>query len=213
MSSALRSVITLVLVCAVSGEKEASTGITFGSKHSGLQLMGTGVRTKGPIKVYATALYVAPLACKVSSLRKYKGKEVSGVGKAFYQDLVAASFAKCVVLKMAMGVSKEKLVGALSDSLLPRMASNKKDVTPFSDALLEGCKRYAAGGKASKGTELAFGMVGGKLSVKVNGNQVGSIKSNALCKALLQCYMDDKSVSPSLKRNSCAGILALLEGQ
>lgn len=205
-----QAVVVLVAFAAVgSCERESATGITFADKRAGLALVGTGVRTKGPIKVYAAGLYAAPMGCKMS-MRKYKDTSPSNAGAPFYNDLVNAGFAKAIVLKMAMGISKEKLVGALSDSVRPRMKGGKDALPQFADLILSGCERHAAGGKASKGTELAFGLQGSAMSVSVNGKACGSVKSPALCKALLSCYLDEKAVSPSLKRKCAEGVVGLL---
>jgi len=202
-------VIAAFVAVGVQCAKEPATGIAFSEKDSGNKLVGTGVRTKGPIKVYAAGLYVAPMGAKMT-LRKYKDVSPEDLKADFFNDLVKASFAKTIVLKMAMGITKEKLVGALSESVRPRMGGGKDALPKFADLLLTGCERYGAGGKAAKGTELAFGLQGSAMSVAVNGKTCGTVKSADLCKALAMCYFDDKSVSPSLKRSCAAGILSLL---
>jgi len=207
-SSALLVALTALLV-AVQGAKEPATGIAFGDRYSGSKLVGTGVRTKGPIKVYAAGLYVAPMGTKVA-MRKYKDSSADSVKSEFYNDLVKSSFGKIIVLKMAMGISKEKLVGALSESVRPRMRSGGDALPKFADLLLTGCERHTPTGKASKGTELAFDMQGSTMSVAVNGKSCGQVKSADLCKALAGCYFDDKSVSTSLKRSCAEGIIAML---
>jgi len=45
---------TLRLVHAM---KDKATGVAFAPKKDGLEIFGTGVRKKGPIKVYAVAMY------------------------------------------------------------------------------------------------------------------------------------------------------------
>lgn len=189
-----------------SAAKDPSTGLSFGESHSGSKLAGLGTRTKGPLKIYSAALYVNPTMVRFK-LGKYKGQPADGLKQEFYDALVKSSVIKVIVLKMAMGISKEKLANALSDSVRPRMGGDLDAVPKFADAILSG---FQAGGKASAGTELAFGLQGNGLCVSVNGKSCGSVKSSKLVEALTKCYMDDKAVSPALKRSCASGILNML---
>ncbi|KAJ1624846.1 chalcone isomerase [Pavlovales sp. CCMP2436] len=196
----------LALACLVEGAKDQATGISFPDTYGGAKLAGVGTRYKGPLKIYSAGVYVNPTLTKFK-LGKYKGTPVDAVKQDFYQDLVKADVAKTIVLKMAMGISREKLASALSDSVKPRMVGDLAAVPKFAEAILAG---FAAGGKASSGTELAFGLKGSSMCVSVNGKPCGAIKSPALVSALLRCYLDDKAVSPALKKACAHGVLGML---
>jgi hypothetical protein len=207
-SALARSVFVVLsaLVACAAGAKDQATGISFADTYGGAKLAGVGTRYKGPLKIYSAGVYVNPTMAKFK-LGKHKGASADAVKQDFYQDLIKAGVAKTIVLKMAMGISKEKLASALSDSVKPRMAADLAAVPKFAEAILAG---FSAGGKASLGTELAFGLQGSSMCVSVNGKQCGSVKSPALVSALLRCYLDDKAVSPALKKACAHGVLGML---
>ena len=147
----------LVADVSSAGLKEARTGITFPAKSGGGSLTRLGVRTKGPIKVYAVGLY-------------------EGGG------------AQTFMLKMSYGVGAQKMSSALSDALKPRIGDAKL-ISDFETTLVQGLPDGAP-----KGTELVFGTGGGKLSLAVNGNKVGSIASKPLAAAFANIYCDNNAV-------------------
>ncbi|KAG8466300.1 hypothetical protein KFE25_002056 [Diacronema lutheri] len=196
-----------VLATVVSAAKDSATGIVFPDTYAGSKLAGLGTRYKGPLKIYSAAVYVSPSAAKFK-LGKFKGVAPDAVKKDFFEALVSSSAAKVIVLKMAMGISKEKLASALSDSVRPRMGGGDLDAVPkFAGAILSG---FQPDGKAASGTELAFGLQGSSMCITVNGKKCGTVKSAKLVDALLKCYMDDKAVSPALKRSCAQGVLSML---
>lgn len=205
----------LLLIAALcglaTGRVEPATKINFKDSQGGQSLVGVGVRKKGPIKVYGVGMYADKLGAKMalSKFSKYKDSPVSEVPAAFYQALTG-SFGKTLVLKMSYGVSKEKMAGALASSIKPRMGGGGGQVlADFEQALLDGCEAHAKGGRACAGTEFAFKVKGSSLGVSVNGKQVKTLSSAPLCKALLNCYFDAKTVSPALKSTCAEGLLAM----
>ncbi|KAL1520786.1 hypothetical protein AB1Y20_022350 [Prymnesium parvum] len=188
---------------------EPSTGIDFPEKRSGQSLVGVGVRKKGPIKVYGVGMYVDSLSSKLS-MSKFKSTALDKVDDAFYKACVEGGFGKTLVLKMKLGVSREKMAGAIAESVKPRMTGDKGAVSKLEESLLTGCEKFAVDGRAGAGTEFSFAMRGGNMGVSVNGKDVTTIKSQALCHALLNCYLDGKTVSPALKATCAEGILASL---
>lgn len=159
-------------------KKEPRTGIVFPDPHQSMRLQKTGVRTKGPIKVYA-------------------------VGQ--YDD-------STFLLHMTYGVGAEKMTKALKDALEPRLKSSGEngddsDLKEFEQLMLKGLPRGAP-----KGTQMTFGTGGGKLTLQVNGKQIGKIGSKPLAKAFAGIYTDGKAVcalkSPSVEGDDGDGKLS-----
>ena len=149
------AILTFALAALASADvSESRTGISFPEKRNGAALSKLGVRTKGPIKVYA-------------------------VGE--YDD---GSF----LLKMSYGVSAQKMVSALGDALKPR-CSDAASIAEFEACLLKGLPDGAP-----KGTQMAFGTGGGKLSVAVNSKSVGAVGSKKLASAFAGIYSDKNAV-------------------
>ncbi|CAJ1949957.1 unnamed protein product [Cylindrotheca closterium] len=163
----LKIFLLIVLLQCWSSEalkKEPRTGIVFPDPYQSKRLQKTGVRTKGPIKVYA-------------------------IGQ--YDDTT-------FLLHMTYGVGAEKMTDALKDALEPRLSNKNKnggdgstdeELKEFEQLMLKGLPKGA-----SKGTQLTFGTGGGKLSLQVNGKQIGTIKSKPLSKAFAGIYTDRKAV-------------------
>jgi hypothetical protein len=76
----------------------------------------------------------------------------------------------------------------LSDALKPR-CSAKDAIDDFESLLSKGCPRGVP-----KGTSLAFGTGGGKLTVSVNDKNIGSVGSKPLSQAFAGIYTDKNAV-------------------
>uniref|UniRef100_A0A7S0Q024 Chalcone isomerase domain-containing protein n=1 Tax=Coccolithus braarudii TaxID=221442 RepID=A0A7S0Q024_9EUKA len=200
----------LLLLCAGTHARvEPATKVGFKDSLNGQPLVGVGVRKKGPIKVYGIGMYVDAMGSKMS-LSKYKQHESAlKLPASFFEDILGG-FGKTLVLKMVYGVSKEKMAGALAESIKPRMTGGLAAVSEFEQMLMDGCETHAKDGRACAGTEFQFGVRGSSLGVHVNGKKVGTINSKPLCRALLKCYFDSKSVAPALKSTSAEGLLERL---
>ncbi len=201
LKHSLASAVLCLAVAGCEGRLEPATKIDFKDKRGGQDLVGVGVRKKGPIKVYGVGMYVDPLGSRLA-LKKYRGK-AELPAPAFL-----AGFGKTLVLKMSFGVTKEKIASALVESIKPRMSGGGNAIEQFEAILLDGCERYAKGGRACVGTEFAFAIKGSSLGVAVNGKSAGSVSSQPLVQALLKCYFDGKPVSPGLKATCSEGLLA-----
>lgn len=143
----------LLLAGATHAATEPRTGVNFPDKFKGASLSKWGVRTKGPIKVYAVGQY-------------------------------DNSF----LLQMTFGIGAEKMASALTDALKPR-CSDKGKMDEFRALLVQGLPNGCP-----KGTQLAFGTGGGKLSLEVNGKNVGSIGSKPLATGFGGIYTDRNAV-------------------
>uniref|UniRef100_A0A7S3K7G9 Chalcone isomerase domain-containing protein n=1 Tax=Aureoumbra lagunensis TaxID=44058 RepID=A0A7S3K7G9_9STRA len=149
-----------VVVALVGGVVEKGTGFDFPTKNPKLgKLSSLGLRKKGPIKVYAVGMY--------EDAFKHKG----------------------FMLKMAMGVSAQKMTNALVDAVKPRLKNDSSALEKFSDLMLKGLPDGC-----SKNMCLLFGTSGGKLSLFVNEKLVGSVSSKALTKAFADIYCDNNAV-------------------
>ena len=137
-----------------AAKKEPKTGVSFPDKFKGSALSKTGVRTKGPIKVYA-------------------------IGQ--YSDTT-------FLLQMTYGVNANKMASALISALQPR-CNDKSKIDEFEQLMLKGLPNGAP-----KGTKLAFTTNGGKLTLDVNGKNVGTIGSKSLATAFANIYTDKNAV-------------------
>uniref|UniRef100_A0A7S1UL69 Chalcone isomerase domain-containing protein n=1 Tax=Grammatophora oceanica TaxID=210454 RepID=A0A7S1UL69_9STRA len=122
----------------------------------------------------------------------YKGSNLESLGvrtKGPIKVYGVGKYDHTFVLKMSMGVGSAKMTNALADALKPR-GCDQDTIEEFSSVLLGGLPKSGA----SKGTSLAFGTDGGKLSIAVNDKHVGTIPSKPLAKAFAGIYTDGKAV-------------------
>jgi uncharacterized protein len=153
--------------------QEPRTGIEFDPIVQNLSLEKLGVRTKGPIKVYAVGQY---------------GKS-SRTGNNNNNGKLNLAF----VLKMSMNVSREKLSSALMDALEPRcqkFGCEANTNVEFRDMVLQGLPLEGA----KSGTTLIFNTSGNKVSLTVNNKRKGKIVGKAVAKAFAAIYTDNKAV-------------------
>jgi len=189
MSTFVCFLLLLLLVAVDAGSiKETATGVTF-SDHEGFtqQVLGLGVRTKGPFKVYAVGLYGSRDALVQNCKGCKSSKEVLPLLEKFVQD-------GTLVLKMVRDVGSETMAGALSDAIKPRIKGDSSALDKLRSvvvaALPTGCP---------KNTELKFLCSGSSVGVSVNGQKKGDISSSALSKAFIKTYVDEHAVSASLR--------------
>jgi hypothetical protein len=192
------------------------------------QLCGVGCRVKkiGPaaVNVYAVGMYV-----DVKTMKSRCGGKV--VDKDFVKVVKTEVFDKTLVLKMARNVGKDKMVSALGDSVKPRMTNDHGEIftaldwsmrmveshnfhnhtgalVSFQELLQKGMD--ANGGEASSGMQFGFAVKGESLCVTVNGNDAGTVKSSALCAAMVDTYLDENAVSQDAKKSILSGMSGFL---
>mmetsp|Transcript_7146 Transcript_7146/g.10247 ORF Transcript_7146/g.10247 Transcript_7146/m.10247 type:complete len:214 (+) Transcript_7146:177-818(+) len=193
----------LMILCMTSYHRVAAmtdkaTGIDFPSQMGELDLLGVGVRKKGPIKVYSVGMYATSTVRESIS---HLSKQVERV-KAFagLRSSVHSNPPTTFLLKMNMKVGAEKMASAIADSVSPRHSNgDSSDVSSLKGLILDG---VAKGGAASKGTSLRFDCSEEGVDVAVNGKIEGTVESSTLGKSFCDVYLDDKCVSPAL-RDSC----------
>lgn len=173
--------------------KDKATGITFAPKSNGLEIFGVGVRKKGPIKVYSVGMYSSPaLKEKLQEIR------LSANEKAALQTLQsgAKEIGTTFVLEMSFKVGAEKMAKAIADSVGGRY--NSKEVNELKDLI---AKSVAKKGAATKGTKLQFDCSSKGVEVSIDGEVQGSVGSQELASAMCDVYLDDKCVSPALRKH------------
>jgi hypothetical protein len=122
---------------------------------------------------------------------RYKGSSLDAMGVRYKGPIrvyAVGKYADTFLLKMAMGVSAEKIASSTADAVRPR-CSDKAAVEKFQTMLVTGLPNGCA-----KGTSLAFGTGGGKLSIAINDKGIGSISSKPLAKAFAAVYTDKNAV-------------------
>ena len=188
----------LALLGLAAAAVERATGVTFleTSGMTSLQLAGTGVRAKGPIKVYAVGMHIprSQVAAKVKAL---KPKTANDVEKELPKLISEAH----ITLKMVREVAATTMASALSDAVAPRMQGRDAAACKSFEKLI------LAGGACKKGQEIKFFCSKSAVGVSINGKKQGDVSSAALSKALIGTYTDKGAVSGSLKSSLAATLL------
>lgn len=174
---------------------EYATGISFAPKlHNGLYLVGAGVRKKSVVKVYAVAMYSEP---RVLVSASSSPASLQDAARNFDSPTSMTSF----LLEMVYSTGAEKIAGAIGESVKPRYNGNPADISRLEALIVEGMN--GIGGQATKGTTFRFDCSGEGVAVSVNGMEQGVAAFNGLGSAFVAVYMDENSVSPTLK-DSCS---------
>eukprot|EP00546_Thalassionema_frauenfeldii_P009983 CAMPEP_0178923438 /NCGR_PEP_ID=MMETSP0786-20121207/16719_1 /TAXON_ID=186022 /ORGANISM="Thalassionema frauenfeldii, Strain CCMP 1798" /LENGTH=181 /DNA_ID=CAMNT_0020597933 /DNA_START=135 /DNA_END=680 /DNA_ORIENTATION=- len=171
---------------------DPATGIQFSSRIEDREIAGVGVRKKGPIKIYAVGMYV-PDAVKeaVSDMSKSSKDAMNALREN------AKSSNATFLLKMNFKVGAEKMASAIAESVAPRHSGSETEISDFKSMIANGIS-----GAAKKGTTFQFDCSEDGLKVTVDGKDQGVVPSAGLAQAFCDVYLDDKAVSPAL-RKSC----------
>jgi len=179
--------------------KEKATGVSFNSKlDDGLYLVGCGVRKKAIINVYAVAMYSSPAALEALSpfpngkQKKEAQVALRNAARTFGPSSPTTSF----VLEMTFKADGKAIAEAIAEGVKPRQGGSGSDVKELENLIVQGVA--AKGGQATKGTVFRFDCTEEGVSVSVDGNVQGSVKSAGIGSALVDVFMDDKAVSPQL---------------
>ena len=178
-----------VMSVSSSGVKESATKQHYNSEELGHQLLGVGVRKKGPFSVYAVGAYSTPTCNRLVDLTKKK--ILSILGNDSVQDETV------FLLKMNMKVSSGKISKAISDSVGQRLKNNSdpNSLSSLSNMISTGLKSN----HAVKGSSLLFHCKEGDVEITVNNKVIGCVPG--IGAAFHQVYLDENSVSPKLKEN------------
>lgn len=176
-----------------------------------LFLMGTGVRVKIIINVYAFGFYIAPTDAQ-KELMNWKGKDKDTLSKddAFYDKMLKGNFTKMIRLDMDFDVSAEDMANAFKDSVEPRI----KKLLPAGEQAaaqqaLETFKGYFDK-PAAKDQEILFiWHKDGKLEVIVDGKVKGTIDNKGLALCLFDIYLGSEPINADGKKNFADGMAEL----
>lgn len=207
---------TLAATSALADTKESSTGIVFKDSVSppgaagALGLLGVGVRTKTflKVKVYAAGLYADTSALK-AVLAPYRGKAAGDLSKdaEVRRLMLGDGFEKSIRLVMARDVDGDDMAEAFSESVEPRVARQGAAAV----RALATFKGYFTMDQVKKGSDLVFTWgKGGKLTTALAGRTMGTIESEAFCRALYEVFLGSGAVSPTLKSSVYKGLARTL---
>ena len=202
----LATCVTLLAASAHASITDSATGISFlpklqvSSSGTDLEVIGAGVRKKGPIKVYSVGMYTT------SALKE----TLSGLSKTADRIKALASLRSgagserpvSFMLDMNFKVGAEKMANAIADSVAPRHTGDVVDVDQLKQMIMDGVAKNTPDGAAVKGTKFQFDCSSAGVDVSVNGQGQGCVPSAPLSQAFCDVYLDDDTVSPAL-RDSC----------
>jgi hypothetical protein len=192
---ALTACVFLTLACRADAMKEKATGISFVDKLNGLNIFGVGVRTKGPIKIYSVGCYGPKGVSK--SLKELSASDDKKKAIETLQS-GASKGPTTFLLKFNFKVNAEKVSSSITDAVASRF-SGSMDVGKLKTLLCDG---VGVRGSTVKGTTMQFDCSSGGVKVALDGKHLGTVSSGGLAMAFCNVYLDDKTVSPSL-RQSC----------
>lgn len=199
---------------------ESATGVSFPVALSPTeQLAGTGVRLMGGIvQVYALGMYVDPKCLrKLFSSYAETSAEQLMEEKEFWDTLCSANAPLERTLRMVVvrEVAGKHMQHGFERGLLPRIrrASNKSSISLAKGkaALKDFTKIFVDVGTMKVGSDVRIALRDGKrLDIEIDGRAVGSVKNEALTWALLDMFLGDKPVAPTLKSAVSSGVSRVL---
>merc|ERR1711957_1142946 len=149
------------------------------------EVIGAGVRKKGPIKVYSVALYAAAsLKERLSALSASREKKEALLSLS---QGAGSDEPVTFLLNMNFKVGAEKMAKAISEAVAPRHKGAQSGVDEK--------------GAATKGTTMQFDCDETGVSVIVDESSQGRVDSDGLGCAFYEVYLDDNSVSQALRQN------------
>ena len=181
--------------------KDKTTGAQFEAKlDNGLYLIGAGARTKTLFKLYAVAIYGSPSV--INTIASFQPGEEQRREAALALRNAARTFGTfdsfspttALLLEMVFKADAKTVAEAIADSVKLRYGGSQSDVKELESLILEGIK----GGQATKGTILRFDCSEDGVSVSVDGAVQGTVRFKGLASSMVDVYMDEKAVSPTL---------------
>jgi len=192
MKIQLYLILVSLIAAANAAMTDPATGINFSPKIGDRQIAGVGVRKKGPIKIYSVGMYVPETVKEALSTISKSSKEALSTLREN-----AKSSKSTFLLKMNFKVGAEKMASAIAESVAPRHSGSESEISDLKGLIANGIS-----GAAKKGTTFQFDCSEEGLKVSVDGKDQGVVPSAGLARAFCDVYLDDKAVSPQL-RKSC----------
>lgn len=151
------------------------------------QLLGTGLRKKFVIKVYAIGLYVEQAGAKAAY--------ASGAGAGPQSFVINGSFGKLAALRFLRDVDKGKIQEAYRESLAGPLAAGGQLATD-AQAFVGLFER-----DVKQGQEVIIQAdEAGKLSVSIGGQRKEGPQNPALAKAIWEIWLGQKPIAPDAKK-------------
>jgi hypothetical protein len=180
----------------------------------GHTLTGVAVREKTifAVDVYACGHYVRAEDAR-KELADWKGKKVRELldDDGFRKKLVTPGFARTLRLHMARDVSSEDFNEAFEESLKPRVKKLVEDGVTGAMEDIDKLKGLFTLDELVEDTKLDFTWKGNKLTVAMNVKELGSIESDALCRAMWDIYFGDDPIQDEFPQKLCARFPGVLE--
>jgi hypothetical protein len=172
---------------------EPVTKIAFPALCNAMSLGGVGVRVKYLfVNVYAVGAYFDPIA--MMAVKKASEEDIE-------KALVDPTYPRTIRIVMNRGLSVDKFIAAINESIEPRL--NGKNL----DTLVE-FKEIFPKVDLTEGDEIELTIRGDTLLLKT-AMGVGTIRSRPFTAALCDVYFGKDPVSPTLKKDVLKGIPAL----
>ena len=176
-------------------------------------LAGTGLRTKTifDVKVYAFGLYVDRDLAR-EHLAEWGGREAAELEKdaKLYRELLAGD----VGLTLRMVMTRTVDGGDIRENFDETVGSRVRaaDAGEAATEALDRFQGFFRVKELKKGTELVFSWLpGGVLRASIDGVSKPEVESEALCRAIFDCYLGEKPVSKKGKRTVIARLPEILK--
>ena len=162
----------------------------------GLAYLGSGVRSKFSIKVYAVAVYCNDKT-KVSSRARTiappaRPQILSNVTGHTTPQLLDPSTEKTIRVVMARNLGQSKFFAGLRAGVTPRM--NGSDLSKIDDFIA-----LNPPGDFKAGDVVTMALSSGCMHFTSSLGADGKVESEAFCEAMADLYLGDDPVSPALK--------------
>ena len=158
-------------------------------------------KTMFAIDIYACGHYVDADEAR-AELWKWKGKTAAELAddNDFREKLVTPGFARTLRLHLARDLDTEDFHEAFDDSLEPRVETLVEDGVKGSMKDIGKLKGYFKAEELFEGTKIDLTWIGSTLHVAQDAKQLGTIESDALCRAMWDIYFGDDPIQTKMPR-------------
>jgi hypothetical protein len=169
----------------------------------GQRITGMAAREKTmfAIDIYACGHYVDADEAR-AELWKWKGKTADELADDddFRKKLVTPGFGRTLRLHLARDLDTEDFNEAFDDSLDPRVRKLVKDGVSGALEDIRKLKGFFKAEELFEGTKIDLTWIGSTLHVAQDVKQLGTIESDALCRAMWDIYFGDDPIQTRMPR-------------
>mmetsp|Transcript_1835 Transcript_1835/g.3223 ORF Transcript_1835/g.3223 Transcript_1835/m.3223 type:complete len:265 (-) Transcript_1835:216-1010(-) len=182
---------------------DKATGVVFPSTLGpGYYLTGVGVRKRAIVNVYAVGMYTAPDVKDALIVMSGRERERALQVLRSAAKAVPTTFLLDYVLKTTADVIATTLGDAVENRMEAYPDASEGEILAatemFKQILFESVEN--SGGVATKGTTIRFDCdLNDGVRISLDGQEVGTVPSRLLSKALCDIYLDDKTFSQQLR--------------